>query len=191
MSSVLTVGRLVEFLVDDVEGVLEQIGASAQAGRWLACPEEVAVISLINVSSVSFFNKFAAGLEGLTGYDAMERTRFKNLPWWLSAVWLPIEINPPVVTDGGDPVFVGSIARLQAELSEIQRLAPHLKLGTVPAEFDVMRKDYGAWWRGLLERPEENQRLSEDDTIRWVWRALYDGAELGRHQDAPVFWFGG
>lgn len=190
MSSDLTVGRLDELFVSDVEEILERIDASDRISAWMTCPEEVAVISLMNVSSVSFFNQFAARLEGLTGHDAMDRSQFKNLPWWLDSVWLPLDINPPIVSNTGDPVFVGSVAGLKSDLLKIQRMVPDLMLGTVPTEYEAMRRDYRAWWKSVLESHDDTA-CSDDDTVRWIWRALYDGAEIAEKNDAPVFWYGG
>jgi hypothetical protein len=188
MSSVLTIGALDDVLVDGVDEVLAQIGAGS-ATDWQRYTDQAEVISLLNMASVNPFNAFAAGLEGTTGYDAMDRTRLKNLPWWLDAVWLPVEINPPAISISGDPVFVGSVQRLKTELEDIQRLAGTLNLGTAPDEYVRMRKSYDAWWRDVNEAEPED--LSEDDTLRWIWRALYDGIEMATAKNIPMFWFGG
>jgi hypothetical protein len=53
------------------------------------------MISVLNNASLDAFTIFAAGLEGLSGLDAMDNTEFRNLPWWLESYWLPIEFDPP------------------------------------------------------------------------------------------------
>ncbi len=185
MASDLFVGRLDEFDAVQVESVAKRLGIGVSAA-WRDCANGIASISVMNVASLSLFNQYAAGLEGLAGADAMGRTRFLNLPWWLASLWLPLSFEPlrePLSRD--DPVFVGSCQQLLAELTEIRRLST-LDLGSVPDEYHVMRANYAEWWKGLLDPNHAQEPYSEADTIRWIWRGLHDGAQLAVQHDAPL-----
>jgi hypothetical protein len=94
---------------------------------------ERVIISLLNNASLDAFNTFSAGLEGLSELDAIEKTAFRNLPWWLDSFWLPVEFDPPKepVSDKDGPIFVGSSIRLLNELVRIKQMSP-LEVGTFP-----------------------------------------------------------
>lgn len=70
-------------------------------------------------------------------------------------------------------MFVGRRHRSLSELDEIQRLSD---LGgcAVPEEYNVMRRDYSAWWRSLLERSVKQDKPH--------------GAEVARKNNPPM-WF--
>src|ERR1700733_11044407 len=61
--------------------------------------EDYLLISMIRISSIAFFINYAAGLEGFQGPDAMTKTTFRNLPWWMEAFWVPVDIDPPIVEE--------------------------------------------------------------------------------------------
>jgi hypothetical protein len=186
MASDLAVGRLDEYEQQEIDKIAAQLGIDAHA-PWRECEENIATISMMNVASLNLFNHYSAGLEGFGGSDAMSRTKFINLPWWLRTIWLPISFDPlrePLSSD--DPLFAGSCQRLLAELAEIQKLSD-FGLGNVPEEYNAMRANYPKWWKGLLDPTAEEQApYSEADTVRWLWRALYDGAQLALQHNAPL-----
>jgi hypothetical protein len=196
MSADLVLGELDEWLERHVSRIAKRVGlkgypssndfvglAGVVGSRSRIEPAESITISVINAASLDLFNSYAARLEGLTGADAMDKTTYRNLPWWLQSVWLPIEFEPPkdIASDEGDPLFVGSSVRLLSELAEIQDKS-NLELGTVPNEYHVMCADYGTWLRSA----DGHDALSENDTIRWIWRSLSDGAEISKQKRVPM-----
>jgi len=136
-------------------------------------------ISLLNDASFGFFNAYAAGLEGHYGPDAMEKTAFRNLPWWLESFWLPMDMASPIVDEG---VFIGSSIRLLNELAEIRRISK-IDIAKIPPHYADMRKDYGNWFGRTADRDD---RLSEDDTLRWVWNALHESAQISIKRKVPM-----
>jgi hypothetical protein len=142
------------------------------------------LISLLNDASFDLFNNYAAGLEGFSGPEAMVETSFRNLPWWLQSVWLPIEFDPPsdLASDEGDPTFVGSSIRLARELTTIKTMSS-LDFGAIPSSYMEMRKNYRSWFRATLDH---RNPLSQDETIRWIWNALSEAAQMSIESKVPV-----
>jgi hypothetical protein len=197
MSTALTVGRIDGEFGGHIGRIVARAKIPVPADRlslsqrlfgtkptpWTMAAQCVAVIPLLNTASIAAFNRFVAALEGLTDNDAMDRTTFKNLPWWLVSVWLPIDFDPPreLGSDEGDPVFVGSCQRLVRELEEIKAKSP-ISMGDAPADYQIMRPDqYRKWLVSVSGEP-----LTNEDTLRWIWRALRDGAELAMRSNAPM-----
>ena len=58
-----------------------------------------------------------------------------------------------------------------------------LQLGTAPAAYAEMRRNYSAWLKSAMS---DNTTLSESDTIRWIWLALHEGAEFALSENAPM-----
>jgi hypothetical protein len=54
----------------------------------------------------------------------------------------------------------------------LQQRSP-LGLGAIPRVYELMRRDIRAFYRDDAEF-----QLDEADTIRWIWRALFDGATI-------------
>jgi len=110
----------------------------------------------------------------------MMKTAFRNLPWWLRTIWLPIEFDPPknLASDESDPTFVGSSVCLLDELAKIKEKSP-IKIAATPPGYTDMRNDYRSWFF-------TSRQLSEDDTIRWVWNALCDGAQISIEKRCPM-----
>ena len=84
----------------------------AESGNFL--------ISIFDLASIDAFNTYAARLEGIQGPDAMTRTSFRNLPWWMESFWVPLDFDAPIVTNG---LFVGSSIRLLNDLSRIRAMS--------------------------------------------------------------------
>jgi hypothetical protein len=145
---------------------------------------ESAMISVLNDASLDAFNTFAAGLEGFSGNDAITKTALRNLPWWLQSVWMPIEFDPPsdLASDEGDPTFVGSSIRLARELTTIKTMSS-LDFGAIPSSYMEMRKNYRSWFRATLDH---RNPLSQDETIRWIWNALSEAAQMSIESKVPV-----
>jgi hypothetical protein len=82
------------------------------------------------------------------------------------------------LSDEGNPTFVGSCIRLLNELAKIKEMSP-LDVSTTPPTYGDMRNDYRGWF-SMSDSP------SEDDTIRWVWNALRDGAQISIARRSPM-----
>lgn len=110
----------------------------------------------------------------------MDNTAFRNLPWWLDSFWLPVEFDPPAqpASDQDAPTFIGSSIRLLKELAKIQEISP-LDVATLPPTYTDVRNDYRSWFA----TPSD---LSADDTVRWIWNALRDGARMSVDWQCPM-----
>lgn len=170
----LTVGRLPPEMEKAADAAIARLGIPNSAA-WRQYAGQPAEISIFNLASVCFFTDHVAKLEGFVDSGkAMERTRFRNLPWWLLSVWLPVLFQPPpepAIDMGGDPVFLGSAQGLLADLIEVQKVSD-MGLGTVPDGYDKMRADYRAFMRSGFQLSDERIIL------QWVWKGLHDGATL-------------
>src|SRR5882762_6525596 len=130
----LLIGQLPQEMEKAADTAIARLGIPNSA-TWRQFTGQATEISIFNLASVCLFTDHVAKLEGFADSgDAMERTRFRNLPWWLTSVWLPVLFQPPLepaINMGGDPVFLGSSQGLVADLVEIQKVSD-MSLGTVP-----------------------------------------------------------
>jgi hypothetical protein len=179
----LEIGKLFE---QDEEHVLEELGYDLDLPEdrpaWARHEGPAERIALLNLASLVFFTDYVARLEGLKDTNhALGRTRFKNLPFRETSIWLPVPLEHPLDEASPDrPIFIGSALDLLEDLAEIQRRSD-LGLGAVPKAYDDMRANFEEF-AGL-----PSFRLDDDrDTIRWVWRGLRDGAELAVRVGAPM-----
>jgi hypothetical protein len=186
MASDLAIRPLDPELEKQVGRICRRIGLEGWpiADASPAAASDVTFISLLNDASFALFNDYAAGLEGLSGPDAMTKTSFRNLPWWLQSVWLPIEFEPPseLASDEGDPTFLGSSVGLARELAKIKSMSS-LELDAIPTSYAEMRKDYRSWVRS---NDNHYDALSEEETIRWIWNALSDAAQMSIERGMPI-----
>ncbi|EEF57730.1 hypothetical protein [Pedosphaera parvula] len=149
--------------------------------------QEVATINLLNLPSLCLFLDHVAKIEGFKDSNqALKSTRLKNLPWWETSIWLPLLFDPrpePTVDSLGSRSFLGSCPGLISELEDIQKKSD-LDLGVTPPGYEEMRA-----------APEKTQRsgftLHGDHraAIQWVWKGLYDGAQLALRNSAPMIGF--
>jgi hypothetical protein len=189
MGSSLIVGRLPSaeahddartYLTAATNAALTSDAQAKLLKRWRAAPKGVAYLDPLNLASQVAFLNHAAALEGLENInEAMERSRWRHLPYWLESYWLPVQSDMAVVHEGG---FFGSSCGLIANLAEIAALSPH-GLGTVPAHFDLMRSDLRAFYALDLDPVTE----SESAMLQWVWRALFEAATLSVERNAPMW----
>ena len=84
-------------------------------------------------------------------------------------------------SDDDPTFFIGSCQRLIAELDDLKRNSP-LRLGDVVSEYSDMRADFLTFVRSDTEL-----NLSTDDCVRWIWRALRDGAELAIAENSALW----
>jgi hypothetical protein len=178
MASDLAIGPLEPEIEKHVERICRRIGLKGWPSPDAppAPTSDITLISLLNDASFALFNDYAAGLEGLSGSEAMMKTSFRNLPWWLQSVWPPIEFEPPsdLASDEGDPTFLGSSVGLACELAKIKSMSS-LDLNAIPSSYVEMRKNYRSWFRAT---DEHHDALSEEEIIRWIWNALSEAAQM-------------
>jgi hypothetical protein len=150
-------------------------------------PDTIADISLLNGATVGEFLRHVVKLEGYSDENAAYmagadgKLKAKNFPWWDNSLWVPLEFDNPGMLDDDPTFFIGSCQRLIAELDELQRASP-LRLGEVVPAYALMRAEYLKFVRSDTEL-----HLSADDCVRWIWRALRDGAELAIAQNAALW----
>ncbi len=139
-------------------------------------------ISALRISALDLFNRYVAGLEGLSGPDAMRKTAFRQVCWWMNSVWLPIEFDPPHEPDptDGEDMFIGSSVRLLSELEAIRKLSK-FDIATLPPGYTEMRNNYRAWFSS-----PDNDPLSDDNAIRWIWCALHESAQISVEKRVPM-----
>jgi hypothetical protein len=169
----LTVGPLPSELERAASEAISRLGAkrpSAPGGGF-----ETTHISIFNLASVVLFTDHVAQLEGFQDSGvAMEKTKFLNLPWWQTSIWIPIVFRPPkepAINMEGWPVFLGSCEGLLADLAEVRKLSA-MNLGTIPEGYARMRTDYAGFMRSGFEISDERS------IIQWVWLGLHDSAQL-------------
>jgi len=174
-------------VAESVGRFLSRRGIEGDLNAWLATPDVVTELCFLNGASVMMLLRHALELEGWTnereGCAAGEdgRVKARNLPWWDDSIWLPLEFDKPGTLEDRSTFFVGSCQQLIVELEEMRHTSS-LRLGEVVPEYTDMRTDFLNFVRS-----NPDLALSDDDTIRWMWRALRDGAELAISQNT-VLW---
>jgi hypothetical protein len=103
MGSFLMVGRLPDHVErDDAAAYLSgatdtALTSDAQAAllqAWDAAPDEMAYFDALNEASTSAFLNHAAKLEGLKdSNEALTRSRWRHLPYWIESFWLPVHTD--------------------------------------------------------------------------------------------------
>ena len=162
-------------------------GLEVRLATWLERPDTIATISCLNGAAVIDFLRHAVQLEGYAdenvGFAAGEcgKLKVKNFPWWDNSLWLPLGFDNPGVLDDDPTFFVGSCQSLIAELDDLKRASP-LQLGDVVTEYSHMRSDFQKFVRSNHELD-----LPTEDCVRWIWRALRDGAALAIVQYAALW----
>ncbi len=172
---------------ESVANFLASRGLEVGLEMWLERPDTVATLSCLNGATVMEFLRHAVLLEGYSdenaGFAAGSdgKLKGKNFPWWDNSLWLPLEFNDPGGLDDDPTFFIGSCQRLIAELDEMRRASP-LRLGEVVSGYSDMRADFLKFVRS-----DTRLDLSTEDCVRWIWRALRDGAELAITQNTALW----
>ena len=155
--------------------------------EWKAGPSEVGYVDTLNEASVGAFLEFTAKLEGCaSSEEAIENSKWKNLPYWLQSIWLPLEgvnVDPIVVDIEGMPTLIGTVIGLVNDLEAIAA-ATKIWLKKKPRNFDLMMSDPKAFY--ALNVAD----LDEETTLRWIWNSYYEGAKLSLLHNRPL-WSGG
>ena len=154
---------------------------------WKQGPETLAVIDSLNEASTMLFLEHTAKLEGLSDASvAIEKSIWKNLPYWIQNIWLPLDNGekfPKLFEEGDIPTLICSASGLLSDLKQIAAKSDK-KLGKKPEYFDLMLADPKAF------NAKVDFQLDEDSTIRWVWLSLQTGAEFSLKSNMPL-WSGG
>ncbi|MDO8353767.1 MAG: hypothetical protein Q7T14_09910 [Aestuariivirga sp.] len=151
--------------------------------EWKAGPAEVGYLDTLNEASVVAFLEFTAKLEGTSSEEAIENSKWKNLPYWLQSIWLPLEgvkVDPVVVEIEGMPTLIGTATGLVNDLEAIATAAD-IGLKKKPNNFDLMLTDPKAFY-GLKVAD-----LDEETTLRWIWHSYYAGAKLALLRNKPLW----
>ena len=176
MGSDLIVGRAgLEGLETSLASHLAGLGLNEDLQRLFKTDENVEALCFLNVASLALFLHHVAAVEGHpdSNFAAFERGEagFKNFPWWINSIWLPFDFEPRGNLADEPTLFIGSCQGLLKELTDLKQRSP-LGLGSAPNGYERMRQDIRAFYR-----EDTTLRLDDSDTIRWMWRALFDGAE--------------
>ena len=179
MGSDLYVGRFgLEGLETSLASHVAGLGLKVDLQRLFEADERVATLCFLNIASLGAFLEHVGVVEGYpdsnTAFRAFESgdSRLKNMPCWVNSIWLPFDFEPRGNLADDPILFIGSCQGLLRELTDLQQRSP-LGLGSAPRGYELMRQDIRAFYRDGAEF-----RLTEPDTIRWIWRALFDGATI-------------
>jgi hypothetical protein len=188
---------LAKVLVVGSEGLLgfeESIAAYFQTKKvasdikpWLNQPREIATISCLNGATVMEFLRHTVKLAGYgdeyegyaAGADGMLKER--NFPWWDNSLWLPVEFDNPSGLRDDPTYFIGSCQRLIVELDDMKRVSP-LRLGEVAEAYFDMRDNFKKFTSS-----DQELNLLPEDCVRWVWKALKEGAEIAIANNAALW----
>jgi hypothetical protein len=179
MGSDLFVGSIgVEGLETSLASHFAGLGLKPDLQRLFEADEVEATLCFLNGASLMAFLEHVGVVEGYpdshTALRAFERgeARLKNIPCWENSIWLPFDFEHAGTLKDDPTVFVGSGPALLRELADLQQRSP-LGLGASPNGYERMRQDIRAFYRDRTAF-----QLDEADTIRWIWRALFDGATI-------------
>jgi hypothetical protein len=154
---------------------------------WFNNPNEIDAISCLNGATVMEFLRHTVHLAGYSDEDdgyaagADGKLKERNFPWWDNSLWLPIAFDDPSGLSDDPTFFIGSCQRLIVELDEMKRISP-LQLGEVVSNYFVMRDDLQKFMRSNQEL-----NLKSEDCVRWVWKALREGAEVAISKNAALW----
>jgi hypothetical protein len=179
MGSDLFVGRIgVEGLEDSLPSHFAHLGLKVDLQPLFEADEVEATLCFLNGASLVEFLEHVGAVEGYPDRDTALRafeggdSRLKNMPCWENSIWLPFDFEAAGMLEDDPTVFVGSGPALLRELTDLQQRSP-LGLGASPNGYERMRQDIRAFYRDRTPF-----QLDEADTIRWIWRALFDGATI-------------
>ena len=170
-----------------IASFLSSRGLKLGLKMWLERPDTIATISCLNAATVVEFLRHAVQLEGYADESAGlaagadGKLNGKNFPWWDNSLWLPLNFDDPGGTQGFPPFFIGSCQQLITELDELKQISSLVFREIVPG-YSGMRADFLKFVRSNTELG-----LSTEDCVRWIWRALRDGADLAIAQNAALW----
>lgn len=157
---------------------------AALCEAWDKAPEEVASMGSFHIAALSAFLDHTAELEGLSANDAIEKSRWRHLPYWLESNWLPVRSDATRIAKDslGSPVFYGSAYGLLDNLAEIAARSP-LRLENCPTYLELKQSDPRAYYDMLVEGLDQELQLHD------VWRVFQEAATLSVAHNVPM-WMG-
>jgi len=183
MGKALSIGQL---RMDSLERAaishLNSLGLDDErCSTWTNCLDNIDFIDALNSASVCYFLDHVAKLEGFEDSNvALEKTRYRQLPWWDCSIWLPVTFAPPtLLDDNGFPIFLGSCQALLSDLQGVKDRSS-CSLGQSPPGYEQMRSDINVFYRSGFQLEDESS------IIQWIWKALHDGAQLAIQTSAPL-----
>ena len=168
---------------------LTGLGVKHDLEKWFATEHGETTICCLNGASVVEFLRHVVRCEGYsderTGFAVGENgtSKYRNMPWWDDSVWLPIELEPGTL-EVDAPFFVGSCTALLRELRNLQDIS-QIQLGSAPAGYEEMRADIRKFYRSIHSGAAF--QLTDADSVRWIWLALRDGAELAIKENTVLY----
>jgi hypothetical protein len=151
---------------------------------WKTSKKEDILIDTLNEASIVIFLEHTAKLEELSAVDeAIDKSRWRNLPYWQHSIWLPLKgrkLAPIVAQVSGWPCLVGTASGLLDDLKDIAAISPKT-LAEKPKSFDLMLSDPKTYFA------QSTNALSEDETLCWIWHAYNFGAEQAIARSMPLW----
>src|SRR6187399_1083709 len=90
----LEIGRLATEFQRAVAEAAQRLNIPSSA--WASGNHRRSEISIFNLASVALFTDHVSKLEGFAKPGAaLENTKFRNLPWWQTSIWVPVAFQPP------------------------------------------------------------------------------------------------
>lgn len=168
------------------QGLVEENIFRASTGEnlnWTAVESNIDELCLMNLASIGLFLDHAARLEGFSdSTEALFKTQFKHLPWYMESIWLPIPFDAPAIPSDEErdyDMFIGSCWSLYDNLKKIREKS-NLGLGETPQGYKFMRENY-------VEFSKSDFELNDDKSvIQWVWKGLWDGVTAAMKHNAPM-----
>lgn len=177
-------------IVGRLDARLERAAAVAFQDRgitfpehWRTCPKGMATFDIYNLATLNVFHEHIFLLDGLPNVgESIARTRFRHLPFHVFDVWLPADFQPtpdPEIRDGEWQVPLLSCQGLLRDL-ELIKHSSDVGLGSTPEGYDLMRESPREFYRSKISLKDKNTM------IQWIWRGLYDAAQLAVDQSVPL-----
>lgn len=180
----LRIGGLVpEFLSEAALRHLTRLGIdAAEFPTWLSSLEsdDFRSISVISPDSVRLFLHYVAFIEELP-YVRGRDSRFLHLPTVWGGLWLPVRFQDATTVElesENKSFVIGSCHGLLEDLAQIQKLST-FNLGDKPAGYQEMFSD--------PERSGPDEPYGDYLTVQWIWRALYDAADMAATEQMSVW----
>ena len=151
---------------------------------WIKNTSSDIVIDVFNLASIDLFLNHVAQLDGLAdSAEALEKCRWRNLPYYIHSVWLPLSPaldDPDVVNVSGWPFQIGSISGLLKDLDEIAAESDK-SFGAKPYLFDLMLNSPKDFYEATTDG------FTPDATLQWIWFAYKFGAELAVEKNMTLW----
>jgi hypothetical protein len=138
---------------------------------WLNCADAIAEWDCLNVASVALFLRHAEQLEGIPVNSRLQKSRWRHLPDYEETYWLPLDFSKVHTFKSSDgwPFAIASAQALLRDLEAIGAASPY-PLKQKPAELAA----------------DSQASLTPEDTLSWIWCALFEGASECVARSAPL-----